>query len=241
MFRLSILVFSLNIIFQQATYAVDPPNKERAEIDPKIETALTRQQLQQMENLQRSTEFHVLQENSANELSKIITDIERTKEYAQERAEAAQEKRRAEPKPPKIGAEVYEAVQDGKTVEIILEVATTLADTAPLKLAGKANRKRYIERKANIIETARKRYEEAGAIYVSEIESLNALVLRAGEKVIQFAERDDNVKRVSLNVEDSLFLASSVPPMNLDTLHGQGFTGTGKTVAILDTAIRRTH
>ncbi|MEV0806310.1 S8 family serine peptidase [Micromonospora sp. NPDC050200] len=67
------------------------------------------------------------------------------------------------------------------------------------------------------------------------------LALQADSAALEQLTRSRQVTGIQLDVPERASLGSSVPHINGDDVHGLGFTGAGRTVAILDTGIDRDH
>jgi subtilisin family serine protease len=75
----------------------------------------------------------------------------------------------------------------------------------------------------------------------AEFHRLPLLALEADSATLGQLTGSTKVARIQLDVPERASLRSSVPHINGDKVHALGFTGSGQTVAILDTGIDRDH
>jgi len=137
-----------------------------------------------------------------------------------------------------VHPDVDAAAAAGETLDVIVELTSEAPADAPLASTEAAAR-----RAANRAGVDRvTRGLPAGSLRkVRDTEHFSLVNLRLSADGLDALRRSPDVARVGMNRAHPAALASSVPHIGGDVAFTSGFTGTGQTVAILDTGVDAAH
>lgn len=138
-----------------------------------------------------------------------------------------------------VPAAVSEALDASPLADVIVEVATAFVPEG--RLASQAD---VEAQRANIVAAVAEisgRAVDAGAQIVTRFDTMPFFAARVTREALEALATMPGVKSIEANSMNYPTLAQSVPLVNGPPLHGTGTTGTGWSVAILDTGVERTH
>jgi subtilisin family serine protease len=134
----------------------------------------------------------------------------------------------------KVGASVQAAVSGGSPARVVIALHEVPA--AGVRSLGTA---------AAQVSAVQDRALAALAGHYFELlhrfDHVPGLVVQVDQAGLDALTAHPEVRRMDLDVSGAGSLASSVPVINADVLHGFGFTGSGVTVAVLDSGLQTDH
>lgn len=138
-----------------------------------------------------------------------------------------------------VPSAVSEALDASTWADVIVGVATAFVPEG--RLASQAD---VDAQRANIAASVAEisnRAAAAGAEIVTRFDTIPYFAARVTRQALEALATMPGVMSIEANSVNYPSLAQSVPLVNGPALHGAGTTGTGWTVAILDTGVERTH
>jgi subtilisin family serine protease len=134
----------------------------------------------------------------------------------------------------RIGASVAAEVAAGSLVRVVVALKAPTHTTPPAHGARRAQVGASQDRVLGAL-------ARADHQVVRRFDAVPGLVLRVNQRALDALAAHPEVRRIDLDVGGGGSLASSVPLIGVDAVHGQGITGAGVTVAVLDSGLDTDH